>query len=158
MTDKIKIAGVPPNWEQAEYDRRVDAWVNVYRGTERSMALVRASLEHEFLQAVVDHAEQGYTITPNKRVMHAPLDHSVFMVKPLDQQQIDIDNIKTEIKAEYAAYLESERVRYQNLLREQLKQAAVEKELKAAAEKEAKQMAAIEKQVAECYSPLVIPE
>ena len=158
MTEKIKIVGIPPQWNQAEYDRRVDEWVNVYRGTERSMTLVRASLEHDFLQAVIDKAQQGYTITSTKRVMHSPLDHSVYMVKPLAVQQVDIEEIKKDVKAEYIEWLEAERTRYQDLLREQLIQTQQDRELKALEEKQAKQMAAIEKQVGECYTPLVIPE
>ena len=158
MSDKIVIKGTPPAWDQAEYERRVEAWVNVYRGTERSMTLVRASLEYDFLQAVIDKAQQGYTITPIKHVMHAPLDHSVFMVKPLAVQQADIDAIKIEVKAQYVEWLEKERTRYQDLLREQLTQAALAKELKAQEDKQAKQLADIEKQVSECYRPLVIPE
>lgn len=158
MAEKIKISGTPPHWNQAEYDRRVEEWINVYRGTERSMTLVRASLEHDFLQAVIDKAQQGYTITSNKRVMHSPLDHSVYMVKPLAVQQVDIEEIKKDVKAEYVEWLEAERTRYQDLLREQLIQTHQDRELKALEEKQAKQMAAIEKQVSECYTPLVIPE
>lgn len=158
MTDKIVIKGVPPQWDQAEYERRVEEWTNVYRGTERSMELVRASLEHDFLKAIIDKAQQGYIITPNKRVMHSPLDHSVFMVKPLAEQEADIAEIRKNVKTEYIEWLEKERTRYQELLRQQLIQAQEEKEAKAAEQAKAKQMAAIEKQVTECYAPLVIPE
>lgn len=158
MTEKIKISGIPPQWCQEEYERRVADGVRVYKGTEKSMELVSGSLGHEFLQLVIDKAQQGYTITHTKRLTHAELYHSVWMVKPLDQQQVDIDSIKVKVKADYIAHLESERVRYQDLLRQQLIQTQQEKELKALAEKEAKQLAAIEKQVLECYSPLVIPE
>lgn len=158
MTERLKIEGIPPQWNQAEYDRRVDEWVNVYRGTERSMTLVRASLEHDFLQAVIDKAQQGYIITSTKRVMHSPLDHSVYMVKPLAVQQVDIEKIKKDVKAEYVEWLEAERARYQELLRQQLIQTQQDRELKALEEKQAKQMAAIEKQVSECYTPLTIPD
>ena len=158
MTEKIKISGTPPQWSQSEYDRRVEGWVNAYRGTERSMELVRASLEHEFLQAVIDKASQGYRITPIKRVMHVPLDHSVYMVKPLAVQQADIEEIKAEVKAEYIEWLEKEHTRYQDLLRQQLIQSQQEKEGKAAEQAAAKKLAEIEKQVQACYKPLEIPE
>lgn len=158
MTDKIVIKGTPPKWSDEEFNQRVDAWTNVYRQTERSMELVQAPLGHQFLQAVIDKANAGYTVTPKKDVKHLPLDFSVWMVKPLEQQQADIEEIKKEVKAEYVAYLESERERYQQLLRQQLIQTQQEKELKAQQEKEAKQLAVIEKQVQECYAPLVIPE
>lgn len=158
MTDKIVIKGVPPQWNNTEYERRVEEWTHAYRSTEQSMTLVRASLEHDFLQAVIDKAQQGYTITPNKRVMHSNLDHCVFMVKPLAEQEADIAKVKMEVKADYVAWLEKEHTRYKDLLRQQLIQSQQEKEAKAAEQAKAKQMAAIEKQVIECYTPLVIPE
>jgi len=158
MTEKIKIAGIPPQWDQAEYDRRLESWVHAYRHTENSMELVSASLGHEFLQAVIDKAQAGYTITHTKRLVHAELYHSTYMVKPLEMQEQDIEAIKAKVKSEYVEWLESEHARYQNLLREQLVQAQEEKERKAAEQLKAKQMAAIEKQVSECYTQLVIPE
>ncbi|MBF8786322.1 MULTISPECIES: hypothetical protein [Pseudomonas] len=158
MTEKIKISGIPPQWDQAEYDRRLESWVHAYRHTEKSMELVSASLGHEFLQAVIDKAQAGYTITHTKRLVHAELYHSTYMVKPLEMQEQDIEAIKAKVKSEYVEWLESEHARYQNLLREQLVQAQEEKERKAAEQLKAKQMAAIEKQVSECYTPLVIPE
>ncbi len=158
MTDKIKIVGAPPKWDDEEFNRRVDAWVNVYRQTERSMELVQAPFGHEFLQRVIDKANAGYTVTSKKDVKHLPLDYSVWMVKPLEQQQADIEEIKKDVKAEYVAHLESERARYQEQLRQQLIQAREEKDRKAAEQAKAKQMAEIEAEVQACYKPLVIPE
>ncbi|MEE1903513.1 hypothetical protein V0R39_14880 [Pseudomonas inefficax] len=158
MTDKIKIVGAPPKWSDEEFNRRVDAWVNVYRQTEESMERVQASLGHDFLQKVIDKANEGYTISPTKRIMHAPLDYSVFMIKPLEKQQVDIDRIKAEQKQKYIVHLEAERTRYQDLLRQQLIQANEEKEMKAAEQAKAKQMAKIEAEVQACYTPLNIPE
>ncbi|MCY1440188.1 hypothetical protein D9M71_564530 [compost metagenome] len=157
MTDKIKITGVPPKWDDEEFNRRVDAWVNVYRQTERSMELVQAPFGHEFLQRVIDKANAGYTVTSKKDVKHLPLDYSVWMVKPLDQQQADIDKIKKDVKAEYVAHLESERARYQEQLRQQLIRAQEEKDRQAAEQAKAKQMAKIEAEVQACYTPLNIP-
>ncbi|WP_251961760.1 hypothetical protein [Pseudomonas sp. Marseille-Q5299] len=122
------------------------------------MELVSGSLGHEFLQAVIDKANQGYTITHTKRLVHAELHHSTYMVKPLEMQEQDIEAIKTKVKSEYVAWLESEHARYQSLLREQLVQAQEEKERKAAEVAKAKQLAAIEKEVQACYKPLVIPD
>lgn len=158
MTDKIKITGAPPKWDDEEFNRRIDAWVNVYRQTERSMELVQAPFGHEFLQRVIDKANAGYTVTSKKDVKHLPLDYSVWMVKPLDQQQADIDKIKKDVKAEYVAHLESERARYQEQLRQQLIQAQEEKDRQAAEQAKAKQMAKIEAEVQACYTPLNIPE
>ncbi|WP_322366494.1 hypothetical protein [Pseudomonas sp. Teo4] len=122
------------------------------------MELVSASLGHEFLQAVIDKANQGYTITHTKRLQHGELYHSTYMVKPLEMQEQDIEAIKAKVKSEYVAWLESEHARYQSLLREQLVQAQEEKERKAAEVAKAKQLAAIEKEVQACYKPLVIPD
>lgn len=158
MTDKIVIKGTPPAWDQAEYDRRVASWVHAYRHTEKSMELVSGSLGHEFLQAVIDKAQAGYTITHTKRLVHAELYHSTYMVKPLEMQEQDIEAIKAKVKSEYVAWLESEHARYQSLLREQLVQAQEEKDRKAAEQAKAKQMAAIEKEVQACYTPLNIPD
>ena len=158
MKDKIVINGTPPAWDQAEYESRVATWVHAYRHTEKSMELVSASLGHEFLQAVIEKAQAGYTITHTKRLVHAELYHSTYMVKPVEMQEQDIEAIKAKVKSEYAEWLEGEHTRYQNLLREQLIQVQEEKERKVAEAAKAKQMAAIEKEVQACYKPLVIPE
>lgn len=157
MKDKIVINGTPPAWDQAEYVRRVESWVHAYRHTEKSMELVSASLGHEFLQAVIDKAQAGYTITHTKRLVHAELYHSTYMVKPLEMQQQDIEAIKAKVKSEYVDWLESEHARYQNLLREQLIQAQEEKDRQAAEQAKAKQLAKIEAEVRACYKPLDIP-
>lgn len=158
MTEKITISGAPPQWDDAEYERRVEAWVRVYRGTEASMELVSASLGHEFLQLVIDKANQGYTITSAKRLNHAELYHSTYMIKPPAMQEEDIAKIRIEQKEKYVAHLQAEHTRYQDLLRQQLIQAAEEKERKAAEAARAKQLASIEKEVQSCYKPLVIPK
>lgn len=156
--EKIVIKGTPPAWDQAVYERRVEEWVRVYRGTEKSMELVSGSLGHEFLQAVIDKANQGYTITHTKRINQGELYHSTFMVKPPSMQEEDIASIRAEQKEKYVAHLEAERARYQDLLRQQLIQAKSEKEAKAAELAEAKKLAEVEKEVQACYAPLEIPE
>ena len=158
MTEKIKISGTPHQYDEAEYERSVADWVRVYRGTEQSMELVSASLGHEFLQAVIDKANQGYTIAPSKRLNHGELHHSTYMVKPLGMQEEDIANIRIEQKEKYIADLQAERERYQSLLRQQLIQARNEKEAKAAELAEAKKLAEIEAEVQACFAPLNIPE
>lgn len=158
MTEKVKITGVPPQYDEAELERRVEGWIRVYKQTEQSMELVSACLGHEFLQKVIDKASQGYSITSTKHLNHAELYHSTYMVKPPAMQEEDIANIRAEQKAKYVAHLQAEHARYHDLLRQQLIQAAEEKEAKAAEAAKAKQMAAIEKEVQGCYKPLVIPD
>lgn len=158
MTEKIKINGIPPQYDEAELERRVADWVRVYKQTEQSMELVSASLGHEFLQLVIDKANQGYTITHTKRLNHAQLYHSTYMVKPPAMQEEDIAKIRAEQKAKYVAHLQAEHARYHDMLRQQLIQAQEEKELKAQREKEAKRLALIEKEIQGCFTPLSIPE
>ncbi|KIY38155.1 hypothetical protein TZ03_24210 [Pseudomonas sp. 10-1B] len=157
MTEKIKIVGTPPKWDQAEFESKLEGWINVYRGTQQSMELVSAPFEHELLQAVIDKSKEGYTVAINQRVHHEQLNHSVWLVKPPAAQAEDIAAIKAKVKAEYVAYIESERARYQDLLRQQLLQAQDEKERKAAEQARAKKLAQIEAEVQACYSPLEIP-
>ncbi|WDY56818.1 hypothetical protein [Pseudomonas sp. PSKL.D1] len=158
MTEKVKITGVPPQFDEAELERRVEGWTRVYRSTEQSMELVSACLGHEFLQKVIDKASQGYTITSTKHLNHAELYHSTYMVKPPAMQEEDIAKIRAEQKAKYIAHLQAEHARYHDMLRQQLIQAAEDKERKAAEAAKAKQLASIEKEVQGCYKPLVIPE
>lgn len=156
--DKIQIKGVPPKYDEAEFERRLGIDLHRYNNTTDSLEHVTASLAHDFLELVADKMKAGYTVARNWRVVTEPLNYSCFLKKPDDVQALDVEAIKANVKSLYVEWLQSEHSRYQNLLREQLKQAAVEKELKTAAEKEARQLAAIEKQVQECFSPLVIPE
>lgn len=158
MTDKVTIKGVPPAWDNNVFESKLESWIKVYRGTEQSMELVKACFEHELLQKVIDKSSEGYTVATNKRVHHSELDHSVWMIKPYDQQVADIEIIRIKVKAEYVAQLEGERKKYEGLLRQQLIQAQEEKDRKLAEQAKAKQLAAIEKQVRECYAPLAIPD
>ncbi|ESW39202.1 hypothetical protein [Pseudomonas taiwanensis] len=158
MTEKVKITGVPPQYDQSELDRRVESWINVYRQTTQSMELVRSPLPHDLLQQVIDKANDGYKLARSHPVSLAPLNNSVWMVKPIAMQEEDIANIRMEQKEKYIAYLESERARYQEQLRQQLIQAREEKDRKAAEQAKAKQMAEIEAEVQACYTPLVIPD
>jgi hypothetical protein len=122
------------------------------------MELVKADFEHELFQEVIEKSKQGYTISANKRVHHSELDHSVWMIKPIDQQADDIAAIKIKVKHEYVEHLQAERTKYEDKLRQQLIQAQEEKDRKAAEQAKAKQLGVIEKQVKECYAPLVIPK
>lgn len=158
MTEKVKISGIPPQYDQSELDRRVESWINVYRQTTQSMELVRSPLPHDLLQQVIDKANDGYTLTRSHPASLAPLNNSVWMVKPIAMQEEDIANIRMEQKEKYIAYLESERARYQEQLRQQLIQAAEEKGRKAAEQAKEKQMAEIEKEVQACYKQLEIPD
>lgn len=158
MKEKIAIKGIPPQWDQAEYESRVANWVHAYKSTTKSMELVRSPLPHDLLQQVIDKANEGYKLTRSHPVSLAPLNNSVWMMKPIAMQEEDIANIRMEQKEKYIVHLESERARYEEQLRQQLIQAREEKDRKAVEQAKAKQMAEIEKEVQACYRPLVIPE
>jgi hypothetical protein len=155
---KITVKGVPPKWDDAEFEARVDSWVNVYRGTTQCMGFVRSPLPHDFLELVASKVSEGYTVARNQSVTHEALNHSCWMIKPDDEQQKDIDDIRVRVKAEYVELLQGEHVRYQDLLRQQLTQAAEAKEQKKIDDARNKRMSEIEKEVSNTFSPLVIPE
>lgn len=154
---KITISGIPPKWSDAEFETRVDGWVNVYKGTTQCMEVVRTPLPHDFLELVATKVSEGYTVARNQSVTIAQLDHQCWMIKPLSHQQKDIDDIRTRVKSEYVEFLEAEHVRYQNLLRQQLIQAADAKEQKRIDDARNKRMSEIDKEVSNTFSPLVIP-
>lgn len=155
---KITLKGVPPKWDDAEFEARVDSWVNVYRGTTQYMEFVRSPLPHDFLELVASKVSEGYTVARNQGVTHEALNHSCWMIKPDDEQQKDIDDIRVRVKAEYVEFLQGEHVRYEDLLRQQLIQAAQAKEQKKIDDARNKRMSEIEKEVSNTFSPLVIPE
>ncbi|WP_337153543.1 hypothetical protein [Pseudomonas protegens] len=154
---KITVKGVPPQWDDTEFEARVDGWVNVYRGTTQCMEFVRSPLPHDFLELVASKVSEGYTIARNQGVTHDALNHSCWLIKPLSHQQKDIDDIRIRVKAEYVEFLQGEHVRYQDLLRQQLLQAADAKEQKRIDDARNKRMSEINKEVLNTFSPLVIP-
>ncbi|MNR26057.1 hypothetical protein D3C85_1432440 [compost metagenome] len=80
------------------------------------------------------------------------------MRKPDHLIQADLEVIDAQTKQSYVAWLESEHERYRQLLKDQLIQAAELKEAKRIADKQAKLLLDIEKQVADTFAPLVIPD
>lgn len=159
MNDKAKIVikGVPPAWNDTEFETRVDGWVNVYRGTTQCMENVRSPLPHDFLELIALKVAEGYTVARNQAITNEALNYACWMIKPLLHQQKDIDDIRIRVKAEYVEFLQAEHVRYQDLLRQQLIQAAEAKEQKKIDDARNKRMLEIDKEVSDTYSPLVIP-
>ncbi|WP_338505909.1 hypothetical protein [Pseudomonas poae] len=154
---KITINGVPPKWSDAEFETRVEGWIKVYKGTTQCMEVVRAPLPHDFLELVALKVSEGYTVARSQGVTIAQLDHQCWLVKPLIHQQKDIDDIRVRVKAEYVEFLQAEHARYQDLLRQQLIQAAEAKEQKRLDDARNKRLLEIDKEVSDTYSPLVIP-
>ncbi|BBV96689.1 hypothetical protein [Pseudomonas monteilii] len=157
MPEKIQINGTPPKWNDAEFELRIEDAVKLYKLTTQSKQGVYAPLPHDFLILVAAKVAEGYTIDRNHAVVTDPLHYSCMLIKPERLQEQDIAGLKIKIKGEYVEWLESERTRYQALLRQQLIQKLEEKERKAAETARAKQLAQIESEVQGCYSPLEIP-
>jgi hypothetical protein len=155
---KITINGTPPKWCDAEFETRVDEWVKVYRGTAQCMEYVRSPLPHDFLELVALKASEGYTLARNHGVTHESLNHSCWMIKPESHQQKDIDDLRVRIKAEYVEFLQGEHARYQDLVRQQLIQAAEAKEQKRIDDARNKRLLEIDKEASNTFSPLVIPD
>jgi len=158
MSNKVTIQGAPPAWSDEEYLHRLDAEINMYNLTAASLEMVRAPLEHAFLNLVIEKAQSGYTISTRYPVVHEVLSHTVMMDKPDGMRAADIDALKAKVKDEYVEWLQAEHVRYQGLLREQLLQTAADKERQQREKEEAKKLDAINKQIEECYTPLDIPD
>lgn len=155
---KIKIQGVPPAWDDQEYLRRLDMELHAYHHTAASLEMIRAPLEHNFLNLVIEKAQQGYSVSTRYPVEHGQLSHTVMMVKPLEIQESEIEKLKQKTRADYVEHLASEHQRYQDLLREQLLAAVNDKARVQREREEAKKLDAINKEVEQCFSPLVIPE
>lgn len=156
--EKTMVHGVPPKFDQAEYDHRIAVEMHKYSGTRDCMELVSAPLELDWLTLVAAKLTAGYTISKTWSITHEPLNHGVWLIKPESVQEADKALIRVKVKAEYVSWLESERERYQALLKDQMLAADEEKARKAFEDAKAKRLKEIEKQVADCYSPLIIPE
>lgn len=157
MSEKIQINGSPPKWNDAEFKRRLEDAVKLYKLTTQSKQGVYSPLPHDFLELVATKVAEGYTIARNHAVITDPLHYSCMLIKPEHLQAQDIAELRVNVKGEYMEWLEAERARYQDLLRQQLLQVQEEKERKAAEQAKAKKLAQIEAEVQACYSPLEIP-
>ncbi|AZL75782.1 hypothetical protein [Pseudomonas oryziphila] len=156
-SNKVIIKGTPPAWEDSEYQRRLTLELHRYRNTRDCMELIHTALEYDFLNLLIEKHSQGYRLNKHYPASHEQLSHAIWLTKPDDQQQADIEKVKDKIKNEYVDHLHTQHDKYKELLRKQLLQAQEEKERKAAAQAQAKKLAAIDKEVAECYGELVIP-
>jgi hypothetical protein len=155
---KNTIQGVPPQFDETELKRRQAGFHHMYMNTLQCMELVRAVIPFDFLSKVIQKSKQGYTLVEKNIITTSPLDYSVYMVKPEELREAELVLIDAKVKAEYVEFLKAEHLRYENLLRQQLIQAAEAKERKKADDAEAKRLASIEAEVATTFTKLVIPD
>ena len=156
-TDKIVIKGIPAKFDPSELERRQQQHKFAYQQTQQCCEIIRAAIPKQSLQSVSDKIAEGYTLSKYPITMES-LNYSAHLVKPPAIQEVDIATINNEVRIAYKVELEADHAKYQNLLLEQLLQAEEQKQVKAAASAKEKLLARLQKEVADCYAPLVFPE
>lgn len=155
--DKIRISGVPEQFNQEELDKRQQQYRHAYQSTSQSCETIRGGHANQLLQAVIDKASEGYTLTDYPASLE-PMNYSVQMRKPESLQTADLLKIDDGVKAQYKVELEASHESYKKLLFEQLVQAEQLKQEKAEQAIKDKLMAKLQKEADGCYLPLSFPE
>ena len=154
--DKIRISGTPEQFKQEELDKRQQQYRHAYQSTSQSCETIRGAHSNQLLQAVIDKAAHGYTLTDYPASLE-PMNYSVQMRKPESLQAEDLLKIDTEVKAKYEEELVASHDDYKKLLFEQLVQAEDLKLERAQQTARDKMLAKLKKEADETYTPLVIP-
>lgn len=152
------IKGVPPKWEDVEFQRRLHIRLHAYSNTRECTEFVTHPLEHEWLKIVAQKIGEGYTIDRVWPISHAQLSHSTYLVKPEAVQEVEKEALKEVVKAEYIEHLQAQLKEYKSKLAKQLLETAEAKERQKQEREEARRIAAAEKEADECYGELVVPE
>ena len=155
--DKIRISGTPEQFSQEELDKRQQQYRHAYQSTSQSCETIRGAHSNQLLQAVIDKAAHGYTLTDYPASLE-PMNYSVQMRKPESLQAGDLLKIDTEVKAKYKLELEASHNSYKESLFKQLVQAEELKQEKAEQATKDKLMAKLQKEADGCYQPLNFPE
>lgn len=155
--DKIRISGVPEQFKQEELIKRQQQYRHAYQSTSQSCETIRGSHANQLLQAVIDRASEGYSLTSYPASLE-PMNYAVQMRKPQCLQAEDLLKIDNEVKAQYKLELEASHNSYKELLFKQLVQAEELKQEKAEQATKDKLMAKLQKEADGCYQPLNFPE
>lgn len=155
--DKIRISGTPEQFSQEELDKRQQQYRHAYQSTSQSCETIRGGHANQLLQAIIDKASEGYSLTDYPASLE-PMNYSVQMRKPESLQTADLLKIEGEVKAQYKMELEASHESYKKLLFEQLLQAEQLKQEKAEQAIKDKLMAKLQKEADGCYQPLKFPE
>lgn len=158
MTDKITIKGTAPKYDEQVLKQRQTARQNAYNSTDECAALVRGDIAIQFLNNVIDYHIKGYTLSTKYPVTLGYDNYSCRMVKPDVIQQAERGALDAQMKQDYVADLEREREQYKQLLTAQLLQTRQLAEAKKIADKQAKVLAEIEREVADTFGKLIIPD
>ena len=154
--DKIRISGTPEQFSQEELDKRQQQYRHAYQSTSQSCETIRGSHANQLLQAVIDRASEGYSLTSYPALLE-PMNYAVQMRKPESLQAEDLLKIDAEVKAKYEEELVASQDGYRKRLFEQLVQAEDLKQERAQQTARDKMLAKLKKQADETYTPLVIP-
>ncbi|WP_085724685.1 hypothetical protein [Pseudomonas sp. R37(2017)] len=158
MTDRIKISGAPRQYDEAELKQLQEHAHAKYRQSAQCLEVVQTDFPYEFITAIIEKSKLGYELSKWSPIITLPLDYSASMIKPPELQKLDLDVIDVDVKAQYIKELEAEREEYKAKLTQQLIQAAELKEQRREEEKRAKLLREIEKEVADTFAPLIIPD
>ncbi len=162
MTDiteeRISISGSAPKFDPEELKLFQSERHAEYHKGQQGYEPVFAEFLYDLIMKVIELTNEGYTLSNSYPIVQAELRHYCFMKKPDHLIQADLDVIDTQTKQSYIAFLESEHDRYKQLLTQQLIQTAALKEKKREEEKRVKLLKEIEKEVADTFGDLVIPE
>lgn len=158
MTDKITIQGTAPKYDEQVLKLRQAARHNVYEQTDECTALVRGDIPIQFLSNVIEYNTKGYTLSTKYPVSVGSGGYSCRMVKPDAIQQAEREALDAQMKLDYIADLEREREEYKQLLTAQLLQTRALAEAKKVADKQAKVLAEVEREVADAFGELIVPE
>lgn len=157
QANKIRIQGIPPQFEASKLEELVTAAKHHYSDSPQNCIVVKSSTDKQFFQAISDHLSQGYELSPFP-INYAPLSYNTHLIKSPELQAIDLAQIEVDVKAKYIESLEAEHVRYKELLLAQLLQSEQTKAAKKAEQAQAKLLAELQAQVDATYTPLAIPK
>ena len=155
--NKIIIQGTPEQFKQEELDKRQQQYRHAYQSTSQSCETIRGSHANQLLQAVIDRASEGYSLTSYPASLE-PMNYAVQMRKPQCLQAEDLLKIDNEVKAQYKMELAASHNSYKELLFKQLVQAEELKQERLQQATKDKLMAKLQKEADGCYQPLNFPE
>lgn len=154
--NKIRVPGTPEQFSQEELDQRQQEYRHAYQSTSQSCETIRGAHSNQLLQAVIDKAAQGFTLTDHPASLE-PMNYAVSMRKPESLQAEDLLKIDSEVKAKYKVELEASHEAYKKLLFEQLVQTEELKKEKAEQLARDKLLARLQKEADQTFTPLSFP-
>lgn len=155
---KTTIHSTPPQWSDDQFNHRLRVRLHAYENTRESTVIVSHPLEHDWLKLVAEKVQEGYMLDRRWPITHAELTHSVPMIKPQSVQDAEKEVLKAQVKEDYVAYLQTSCDEYKAQLTQQLLEAAEERDRRKAQEAADKRRREAEREAAECFGELVVPD